>query len=202
MSIPPRYREHLSFPPRPGPLEPVLPRHTAYLATAGTVVAWSMPSLEGREISALASRERGLASGQVANFATWASAVTVVESRLMQRLVGESHGVVAVRNAIHRLIERQRTARRPPPILILGETGTGKGLVARVIHGSSPRAAGPFVPVNCAAIPESLLEAEMFGYERGAFTDARQAKPGLFQLAQHGTVLLDEVSLLPPPLQA
>jgi transcriptional regulator with PAS, ATPase and Fis domain len=74
--------------------------------------------------------------------------------------------------------------------------------VARVIHESSPRADSIFVPVNCAAIPESLLEAEMFGYERGAFTDARHAKPGLFHLAQHGTVLLDEVSLLSPVLQA
>jgi transcriptional regulator with PAS, ATPase and Fis domain len=120
----------------------------------------------------------------------------------MQGLVGESRGIVAVREAIQKLVERQRTARRLPPILILGETGTGKGLVARVIHGSSPRAGGPFVPVNCAAIPESLLEAELFGYERGAFTDARQAKPGLFQLAQHGTVLLDEVSLLSLHLQA
>ena len=120
----------------------------------------------------------------------------------MHMLVGESKGIVAVREAVQRLVERQRTARRLPPILILGETGTGKGLVARVIHGSGPRADGPFVSVNCAAIPESLLEAELFGYERGAFTDARQAKPGLFQLAQHGTVLLDEVSLLSLPLQA
>jgi DNA-binding NtrC family response regulator/tetratricopeptide (TPR) repeat protein len=144
-----------------------------------------------------------LASGQVANVATLAIAVPAgVESEAMHRLVGESKGICAVREAIQRLAQRQRTARRLPPILILGETGTGKGLVARVIHASSPRADGPFVPVNCAAIPESLLEAELFGYERGAFTDARQAKPGLFQLAQHGTVLLDEVSLLSLPLQA
>jgi DNA-binding NtrC family response regulator/tetratricopeptide (TPR) repeat protein len=120
----------------------------------------------------------------------------------MQTLVGASKGIVAVREAIQRLVERQRAARRLPPILILGETGTGKGLAARVIHGSSSRADGPFVSLNCAAIPESLLEAELFGYERGAFTDARHAKPGLFQLAQRGTVLLDEVSLLSPPLQA
>src|SRR5262245_15164626 len=70
------------------------------------------------------------------------------------------------------------------------------------MHGASARASGPFVDVNCAAIPETLLEAEMFGVERGAFTDARQAKPGLFQLAHRGTIFLDEIGLLPEALQA
>ena len=93
-------------------------------------------------------------------------------------------------------------ARRLAPILILGETGTGKGLLARHPHRAGPRAAGPFVDVNCAAIPETLLEAELFGFERGAFTDARQAKAGLFQTAHRGTLFLDEVGLLPESLQA
>src|SRR5262249_3061551 len=81
-------------------------------------------------------------------------------------------------------------------------TGTGKGLVARTMHRAGPRARGPFVDINCAAIPDNLLEAELFGYERGAFTDARQAKPGLFQLAHRGMLFLDEIGMLSPALQA
>ena len=88
-----------------------------------------------------------------------------------------------------------------PTVLLYGETGTGKGLVARVIHDSGPRAQGPFLDVNCAAIPEALVEAELFGYEAGAFTDARHAKPGLFEAASKGTLFLDEIDALPLPLQ-
>jgi transcriptional regulator with PAS, ATPase and Fis domain len=88
-----------------------------------------------------------------------------------------------------------------PTVLLHGETGTGKGLVARVIHNSGPRAQGPFLDVNCAAIPEALVEAELFGYEAGAFTDARHAKAGLFEAASKGTLFLDEIDALPLPLQ-
>jgi class 3 adenylate cyclase len=86
-------------------------------------------------------------------------------------------------------------------VLLSGETGTGKGLAARVIHDSGPRSQGPLIEVNCAAIPENLLEAELFGYEAGAFTDARQAKPGLFEAASRGTLFLDEIDALPLVLQ-
>src|SRR2546425_797140 len=120
----------------------------------------------------------------------------------LDELIGDSPGLVAVRTQVEQLLRRHSETRRPPPILILGETGTGKGLLARTIHEAGPRRAAAFVAVNCAAIPETLLEAELFGFERGAFTDARQAKAGLFQTATGGTLSLDEIGLLPENLQA
>jgi len=88
------------------------------------------------------------------------------------------------------------------PVLVLGETGTGKGVFSRLIHEASPRAAGPFIEINCGAIPEALMEAELFGYARGAFTGADpRGKPGLIELAHAGTLLLDEIGDLPTVLQ-
>jgi adenylate cyclase len=117
-------------------------------------------------------------------------------------LVGESPSISAIRAQVRRLLLHQKSAGRLPSILLLGETGTGKGLLARAIHRASIRASGPFVPINCAAIPDTLLEAELFGFERGAFTDARQAKQGLFQSAHGGTLFLDEIGAMPLSLQA
>src|SRR5882672_6754333 len=121
---------------------------------------------------------------------------------VLGQVLGESAPIAAVRQQVARLLRSAGAARRLPPVLILGETGTGKGLLADAIHAGGHRAAGPFIDVNCAAIPETLLEAELFGFERGAFTDARQAKPGLFQAAGGGTIFLDEVGLLPMSLQS
>jgi len=88
------------------------------------------------------------------------------------------------------------------PVLLLGESGVGKEVVARRIHNSSPRARARFVKLNCAALPAELIESELFGYEAGAFTGANKTKPGLFELADGGTILLDEIGEIPPFLQA
>jgi DNA-binding NtrC family response regulator/predicted ATPase len=119
----------------------------------------------------------------------------------LDSLRGEHPRIVAIRGQAAQLLSRHRGSRRFPPILILGETGTGKGLLARAIHQAGPHRQGPYIDVNSAAIPDTLLEAELFGYESGAFTDARHAKPGLFQAAHGGTLFLDEIGLLPSQLQ-
>ena len=117
-------------------------------------------------------------------------------------LVGESPPIVALRARVRRLLQVQTDSGRLPALLIQGETGTGKGLLARTLHRAGPRAGGPFQAINCAALPDHLVESELFGFERGAFTDARQAKPGLFQTASGGTLFLDEIGLLPEAVQA
>lgn len=96
----------------------------------------------------------------------------------------------------------EQIADSPASVLITGESGTGKDLIARALHFSSARRDGPFIPINCAAIPENLIESELFGYVKGAFTDARQGKTGLFVAARGGTLFLDEIGEMPPLLQA
>src|SRR5258708_19024086 len=87
-------------------------------------------------------------------------------------------------------------------VFLQGESGTGKEVIARFIHGASARRAGPFVAINCAALPEDLFESELFGHERGAFTGAHQAKPGQLEMASGGVLFLDEVSEMVPASQA
>jgi DNA-binding NtrC family response regulator/tetratricopeptide (TPR) repeat protein len=122
--------------------------------------------------------------------------------RPVDRLTGDAPAIRAVREQVVHLVRFDAVgAPQVAPVLIHGETGTGKGLLARIIHDSGPRAGGPFVDVNCAAIPESLLEAELFGFEAGAFTDARRPKPGLIETASGGTLFLDEIDSLGLALQ-
>ena len=114
----------------------------------------------------------------------------------LQRIVGRSACMVQIRSRI------EKVATSMAPVLILGESGTGKELVARAVHECSHRAGGPFVAVNCGAIPENLIEAEFFGARKGAYTGATQDREGYFQAAQGGTLFLDEIGDLPLAMQA
>ncbi len=120
----------------------------------------------------------------------------------VDRLDGQAAAIAALRAQIRHLVAFDAVGGAAvPTVLLQGETGTGKGLVARIVHDSGPRSSGPFIPVNCAAIPETMLEAELFGFEAGAFTDARRGKAGLFDAASGGTLFLDEIDSLSPALQ-
>jgi len=117
------------------------------------------------------------------------------DDRASERMLGNSQAIQQVRDMIAKL------ARGQAPVYISGDSGTGKELAARLIHDLGPRANNPFVPVNCGAIPEQLMESEFFGHKKGSFTGAVQDKAGLFQAADGGTLFLDEVGDLPIPMQ-
>jgi len=120
----------------------------------------------------------------------------LAQRRGAPQIIGEDPGLKQVSLTLHRAAATDTT------VLLEGESGTGKELFARALHVLSPRADGPFVAINCAAIPENLLETELFGYEKGAFTGAGARKPGRFELAHRGTLFLDEIGELPLTLQA
>jgi DNA-binding NtrC family response regulator len=139
-----------------------------------------------------------------------ASELKRVEQRLRARkkelgrdapLAADS-GLIAHSEAMQRVIElARRLAKVDSTVLVTGESGVGKERVARLIHDESSRTGGPFVAINCGAVPESLLESELFGHAKGAFTGATQDRPGLFEAANGGTLLLDEIGEVPPPMQ-
>lgn len=115
----------------------------------------------------------------------------------LDAIVGSSKAIKEIKDLITRVAEADVKV-----ILIEGESGVGKELIAKAIHGSGRRAEGPFIPINCASVPETLLESELFGYEKGAFTDAKTTKQGLIELADGGTLFLDEIGDMPMTIQA
>ncbi len=143
---------------------------------------------------------RGWVTEQVDRYAgSTGSALVAAEGRArydFSRIIGRSPAIVEALQRASRIIPTPTAT-----VLITGETGTGKELMAKAIHYNGPRASKPLLEINCSALPENLLEAELFGYEAGAFTDARTAKPGLLEVADGGTVFLDEIGDLSPSLQ-
>ncbi|WP_313514359.1 sigma-54-dependent response regulator transcription factor FleR [Pseudomonas sp.] len=127
----------------------------------------------------------------------------LVERHALGRLGASEEGPVALEPASLQLLDlAARVARSDSTVMITGESGTGKEVLARYIHQQSPRAGKPFIAINCAAIPDNMLEATLFGHEKGSFTGAVSAQPGKFELAEGGTILLDEISEMPLALQA
>jgi two-component system, NtrC family, response regulator PilR len=146
----------------------------------------------GRPVSAASGARERLPDARVPPSPTAAAQLHPA----LERMAGTSSAMQQVRAMV------EKVARSMAPVLVYGESGTGKELVARAIHEVSPRGAGPFVAVNCGAIPEALLEAEFFGYRKGAFTGANEDREGFFQAAQGGTLFLDEIGDLPLQMQS
>jgi len=135
--------------------------------------------------------------GEMEGAAATIKDVTEEVAPMKREVIAESAAMRDVLSFVRKVASSEATT-----ILLEGENGTGKDLIAKTLHDESPRQAEPFIPINCAAIPETLLESELFGYEKGAFTDARAQKRGLFELADKGTLFLDEIGEIPLTLQA
>ena len=168
-------------------------RVAAQVVAAGAADYFALPddrdALHDVAAAAVARRRATLARSTFARLEAKAHA--------FREIVGESPALRAALERAARVLPHADAT-----ILITGETGTGKELLARALHYGGPRATGPFVELNCAAVPANLLESELFGHERGAFTDAKTAKPGLFEAADSGTLLLDEIGRMAPELQS
>ena len=209
-------RQALALPESPGSLDAAITATNSRSAMAfaidgaGVVVgliyvdrpiASQVPPFRTADLRDFAFLSNGLAA-----VSRLASARAHRETRIMKdRLEGVTrrHGILTRSNVLLRVLERvERVAATEVPLLVLGESGTGKELIARAVHASSSRPDGPFVPVNCAAIPATLIEAEFFGYQRGAFTGAEREKVGYFLAADRGTIFLDEIGELPAEMQA
>jgi DNA-binding NtrC family response regulator len=162
----------------------------------GTPVAAIPASPEVASVPPLVRTPRGYSLSAELRRPFVVSEANAVEACRLPELIGADAGMIEVSRRI-RLVAPRRT-----PVLIEGPTGTGKELVARALHRLSPRASRPLVVLNCAAIPESLLEAELFGHTRGAFTGAVQGRVGRIETANGGTLFLDEIGEMPLPLQA
>ena len=135
--------------------------------------------------------------GSLAGVVATIKDITEAAAPQKREVIAESPAMAEVLNFVRRVAGSEATT-----ILLDGENGTGKDLIAKTLHYQSPRQAEPFIAINCAAIPETLLESELFGYEKGAFTDARAQKRGIFELADKGTLFLDEIGEIPLMLQA
>ncbi|CAN7176252.1 sigma-54-dependent transcriptional regulator [Rhizobacter sp. LjRoot28] len=159
-------------------------------AGAPTVVPANLPSERGAGVAPV-ERPEPTITAQLA-----AAPASAPVSRALSRMAGQSSAIDQVRQLV------EKVARSMAPVLIQGESGTGKELVARAIHEVSPRAEQAFIAVNCSAIPEHLLEAEFFGYRKGAFTGAADDREGFFQAADGGTLFLDEIGELPLAMQS
>ena len=166
-------------------------------ATVPTMVPSSLPSQNEPAAAARVSRVPAVPAVPLRSDApVSAQAPEVPTSAALRRMTGHSGAMQQVRELI------EKVARSMAPVLVSGESGTGKELVARAIHEVSPRHAQPFIAVNCSAIPEQLLEAEFFGYRKGAFTGAVEDREGFFQAANGGTLFLDEIGDLPLSMQS
>src|SRR5207245_6812099 len=124
------------------------------------------------------------------------------ENRQLRQRLGK-HEIIWQGEAMRKVMAQvQRVAASETRVCILGETGTGKELAARTLHEGSPRASGPFITLNCAAVPAELIESELFGHEKGSFTGATRRHIGKFEQSEHGTIFLDEIGDMPFPMRA
>ena len=157
----------------------------------------------GQQTDGIASDERESFLAPVADWGSSSSSSVEQDLYGQAEVLNDGSSFLAASRAMRSIRQQiEKIADYDVPVLILGESGTGKEVVARLLHGRSARARQPFLKVNCAALPGALLESELFGYERGAFTGAVRSNPGKFEICKSGTILLDEIGEISPAMQA